>query len=49
MFRLFDKISENQVYIIAEMSANHAGELENALLAIFQVLKCAFLIFQVFH
>ena len=31
MFRLFDKISENQVYIIAEMSANHAGELENAL------------------
>ena len=31
MFRLYDKISSNQVYTIAEMSANHAGKLENAL------------------
>ncbi len=31
MFRLFSKISNNEVYIIAEMSANHAGSLENAL------------------
>lgn len=31
MFRLKDKIAEGQVYIIAEMSANHAGKLENAL------------------
>lgn len=29
--KLFDKICNNQVYIIAEMSANHAGKLENAL------------------
>ena len=31
MFRLFEKISNNGVYIIAEMSANHGGCLENAL------------------
>lgn len=31
MFRLKDKIAGGQVYIIAEMSANHAGKLENAL------------------
>ena len=31
MFRLFDRIQSEQVYIIAEMSANHAGKLENAL------------------
>lgn len=31
MFRLMDKIAKGQVYIIAEMSANHAGKLENAL------------------
>lgn len=31
MFRLFDCISSGQTYIIAEMSANHAGKLENAL------------------
>jgi len=29
--RLFDAINTNQVYTIAEMSANHAGKLENAL------------------
>lgn len=31
MFHLFDKISSGEVYIIAEMSANHGGSLENAL------------------
>lgn len=31
MFRVFDKIKNNEVYIIAEMSANHGGSLENAL------------------
>lgn len=31
MFRLFDKIKAGDVYTIAEMSANHAGRLENAL------------------
>lgn len=31
MFRVFDKIKSNEVYIIAEMSANHGGSLENAL------------------
>lgn len=31
MFRLFDKIRQNEVYIIAEMSANHGGDIENAL------------------
>ncbi len=31
MFHLFEKIKNNEVYIIAEMSANHGGILENAL------------------
>lgn len=31
MFTLFDKISNNKVYVIAEMSANHGGSLDNAL------------------
>ncbi len=31
MFRLYDKINSNQTYIIAEMSANHGGSLDNAL------------------
>ena len=31
MFRLMEKLALNQTYIIAEMSANHAGRLENAL------------------
>lgn len=31
MFHLYDKINNNEVYIIAEMSANHGGSLENAL------------------
>ena len=31
MFRLYDKIKNNEVYVIAEMSANHGGSLDNAL------------------
>lgn len=31
MFRLYEKLAKGEVYTIAEMSANHAGELENAL------------------
>lgn len=31
MFHLLDKIANGQTYVIAEMSANHAGKLENAL------------------
>jgi len=31
MFHLYDKINNNEVYIIAEMSANHGGSLDNAL------------------
>ena len=31
MFRLYDKINNNEVYVIAEMSANHGGSLDNAL------------------
>lgn len=31
MLRLMEKIAAGQVYVIAEMSANHGGKLENAL------------------
>lgn len=31
MFKLYDKIENGGVYVIAEMSANHGGSLENAL------------------
>ena len=31
MFRLFEKLARDELYIIAEMSANHGGSLENAL------------------
>lgn len=30
MFRIFDKIESNDVYFIAEMSANHGGSIETA-------------------
>lgn len=33
--RLYDKIKKNEVYIIAEMSANHGGDIENA----FQIIE----------
>lgn len=39
MFRIFDKIKKNEVYMIAEMSANHGGSLENALEIVRQVAK----------
>ena len=31
MFKLFEKINNGSVYVIAEMSANHGGKLESAL------------------
>ena len=31
MLRLYDRIKKGEVYLIAEMSANHAGKLDNAL------------------
>lgn len=31
MFHMFEKIKNNGVYVIAEMSANHGGRIENAL------------------
>lgn len=39
MFHLFDKIKNGDVYVIAEMSANHAGKLENALELVRQAAK----------
>ena len=37
MFRLYEKINNNEVYIIAEMSANHGGSLSNALRIVHEV------------
>ena len=37
--RLYDKINSNEVYIIAEMSANHAGKIENAFRKIEEAAK----------
>ena len=39
MSHLFEKIESGEVYIIAEMSANHGGSLENALEIVRQVAK----------
>lgn len=36
MFHVFDKINNNEIYYIAEMSANHGGSLENAIEIIHQ-------------
>ena len=39
MFRVFDKINNGEVYVIAEMSANHGGSIENALEIVRQAAK----------
>ena len=39
MFHLYEKINKNEVYIIAEMSANHGGRLDNALEIVRQAKK----------
>ena len=39
MFHIFEKINADSVYVIAEMSANHGGSLENALEIVRQAAK----------
>ena len=39
MFHLFDKIGRDEIYVIAEMSANHGGRLENALRIVREAAK----------
>ena len=37
--KLYDKLKNNEVYIIAEMSANHGGKIENAFRIIEEAAK----------
>lgn len=39
MFRLFDKINSGEVYVIAEMSANHGGSMDHALEIVHQAAR----------